>query len=192
MTGARACDTHLYKRDAYPIDLIAPAKILWRPVGPSPASDSGHDQDANSTKQKSKGKGKATADPNTDQQRTVWIWVHPSVYNNVIAELRICISLVLEAVRKGDPSADTLDVELADLRREVNVFEIMGPKASQVIRGALKPIGQDGREDFRKVSAVVLLHSSALTLRGLVLVLSCGFTVGGFSPKKYCDRVQSP
>ncbi len=39
---------------------------------------------------------------------------------------------------------------MADLREHLNVYEIMGPKASQIIKGALKPV-DDKREDFRKV-----------------------------------------
>lgn len=39
---------------------------------------------------------------------------------------------------------------MADLREHFNVFEIMGPKSSQVIKGALRPV-DDQRGEFRKV-----------------------------------------
>jgi ribonuclease P/MRP protein subunit POP1 len=42
-------------------------------------------------------------------------------------------------------------VEIADLRGSVNTFEIMGTKASQVIKGALSSVGDDDRQEFKKV-----------------------------------------
>lgn len=100
-----------------------------------------------------KGKHKESADVQPPgSQRTLWIWVHPSVFDEVFAELRLCISLTLETLKKASPSAENIvNVEIADLRQHLNVFEIMGPKASQVIRGALKPVFEDGRDDFKKV-----------------------------------------
>jgi ribonuclease P/MRP protein subunit POP1 len=166
------------------MDLIAPAKILWRPVSTSRTlgGENKNDKATGNTRQTSKGKEKVTANTDEDRQRTVWIWVHPSVYDEVICELRISISLTLEIVKLGNPSGSPVEVDLSDLRQELNVFEIMGPKASQVIRGALKPVEQDHRGDFKKVNKAAFVYKFTLTSRVLVLVFSCRFAVSGLSP----------
>ena len=159
VTGSRACDTHLYKRDAYPLDLIAPATILWRPAvnTPQAAPISTNQRISQRAKQRgtTRGKGKekdSLAAQVPEDQRVVWVWVHPSVFEEVFKELRVCVSLVLEKIKIANPSSqNSINVEIADLRQHLNVFEIMGPKSSQVIRGALKPVFEEGRDDFKKV-----------------------------------------
>lgn len=159
VTGSRACDTHLYKRDAYPLDLIAPATILWRPAANTQQAAPVSANQPISRRARWKGtartKGKekdSSAAQVPEDQRVVWVWVHPSVFEEVFKELRICVSLVLEKIKTANQSPqNTINVEIADLRQHLNVFEIMGPKASQVIRGALKPIFEDSRDDFKKV-----------------------------------------
>lgn len=149
----------MYKRDSYPLDLIGPAKILWRPLPGDPTYTSADQQNITSASQgkqrrqnKGKQKAKEAEQPSDDVQRTAWIWVHPSIYEQVYSELHICVALALEYVKESDPSiSEPLNVELADLRKDLNVFEIMGPKASQVIRGALKPVFDNWRADFSKV-----------------------------------------
>ena len=89
--------------------------------------------------------------------------MHPSVFHEVYIELRDATSFTLEKVKKsaqdGEPE---VIVEMADLRKRLNVFEIMGPKSSQVIKGALKHVLEDKREEFRKV-AVILYCQTLLT-----------------------------
>ncbi|KAF9230624.1 FAT domain-containing protein [Melanogaster broomeanus] len=48
-----------------------------------------------------------------------------------------------------DPEAHA-EIEIADLRGSINAFEVMGPKSSQVIKGALSPAGGEDRVDFKK------------------------------------------
>ena len=147
-TGARSCDTHLYKRGSYPFGLLAPITVLWKHLSQRPP-------EAVQVKPKpkgSKGKRKEREDSPEDSGRVVWVWVHPSVFEQVYLELQTAASFALEAVKKGNIAVDgKAEVEIADLREQVNVFEIMGPKSSQVIKGALKPVNEDGREAFKKV-----------------------------------------
>ena len=80
------------------------------------------------------------------------MWVHPSVFERVFVELRTAASFALEAAKEAArPSDPTYEVQVADLREQLNVFEIMGPKSSQVIKGSLKPVVEDSREEFKKV-----------------------------------------
>ncbi|KAI0087814.1 NUC188 domain-containing protein [Irpex rosettiformis] len=201
-TGARACDTHIYKRDAYPLDLIAPAKVLWRPVSGSSSSSNIRNSTSASTgehipkkasgpRKKGKERESATVQPPEDQ-RTVWIWVHPSVFDEIFQELSICISLSLEAIKIANPSSHST-VEIADLRQHLNVFEIMGPKASQIIRGAFKPAFDDGRDEFKKCwAALADLQSTASVPRNTVI----GFKVHdprlSFPPKNATVSIGNP
>lgn len=81
------------------------------------------------------------------------MWVHPSVFEVVFEELRLCVSFALDAIKQSNPdqAKPLAEVEVASLTNDVNMFEIMGPKASQVIRGALKPVADDDHEEFKKV-----------------------------------------
>lgn len=65
-------------------------------------------------------------------------------------ELRTAASFALEAAKQaGIPSDKAYEVQIANLREHVNVFEIMGPKSSQVIKGAMKPVAEDTRDEFK-------------------------------------------
>lgn len=177
MTGARTLETHIYKCGAYPFNLIAPVTIIWKPVfsppdpsspgDPSKASQpSATPQTSNPTseaasgsetrKRKRKGKEKETSSqsiPHADISRTVWIRSHPAVFDDIFSALQTTASLTLGAVRStsADTGSKYVEIELADLRGQVNVFEIMGPKSNQVIKGALTPVAEDKREEFKKV-----------------------------------------
>ena len=168
LTGARVCDTHLYRHKSYPYDLIAPMTVMWQPTvkttgqpdpadtaqGPSPPLPK-------SRKRRAKGKGKQKepnpAD-NAHPHRKVWIRVHPSAVHIAHQTLRTAASYALDAVRTAEPNRGEVEVEIADLREHVNVFEIMGPKSSQVIKGALKPTKDNVVDEFLKASALGLLQ----------------------------------
>jgi ribonuclease P/MRP protein subunit POP1 len=72
------------------------------------------------------------------------------VFDDIFAALRGSASLVLQAEKQRHKDVHA-EVEIADLRGSVNTFEIMGPKASQVIKGALSSVGDDDRQEFKKV-----------------------------------------
>lgn len=141
LTGARAIDTFIYGYNKYPYNLLGPATVLWHATSQEPAKPEARS---------AKGKEKATTDSDdiTQRIRLVWVRVHPSITGAVYQALRISASFALDAAKQEDRVAE---VEIADMREHFNVFEIVGPKSSQVIKGALKPIA-DQRQDFKKVS----------------------------------------
>ena len=123
-------------------------------------------------KQRKKGRGKApgtgtlpsevvqpaqpsftTHSSSSDKLRTIWIRSHPAVFEEVFSALQNAASFALAFLKKAFPTEDVqkFEVEIADLRETINVFEIMGPKSNQVLKGALAPVGEDKREDFKKV-----------------------------------------
>jgi ribonuclease P/MRP protein subunit POP1 len=164
--GSRALETHIYKVGSYPFDLIAPISIIWKPVAylssstedgsagkAQPSKDSGSASQKNTEKRrkKRKGKEKEKAQPASEGTRLVWLRSHPSVFDGVFSSLRAAASLALDIAKRsmGEEEKD-IDVEIADLRGQINVFEIMGPKSSQVLKGAL-PVPQDQKEEFTQV-----------------------------------------
>ena len=113
---------------SYPYDLAGPVTVLWCPTA-SPDSD----DLARST-------------------RTVWVVCHPSIFESAFRSLSISSSLAVEASESDDKRRHK--VQIVDLRGKFNIFELMGPKSSQVIKGALVPI-LDGRcEELTHVSPV--------------------------------------
>jgi ribonuclease P/MRP protein subunit POP1 len=131
----------MYKPNAYPFDLISPATIIWRPP-PSPTLP-------NPPVASKKGKEKEVpAIDTSNTTRTIWIRSHPSVFDNIFQSLKDCISETLSAV----PGEAEEEIELSDLRDSVNAFDVMGPKASQVIKGALRLVKGEDREELKKVS----------------------------------------
>ncbi|KAI0076322.1 POP1-domain-containing protein [Panus rudis PR-1116 ss-1] len=162
VTGARACDTHMHKYNSYPFDLLGPATVIWQPLAPSSKSSSeeeksGSDEQTEPTnasgkrKRKGKSKGKEKVQDNPPpSSKIVWVKVHPSIFEVVFQQLRLSASYVLEEVKKTRPNEPETIVEIADLRDKMNIFEILGPKSSQIIKGALKPVAEDKREEFKK------------------------------------------
>jgi ribonuclease P/MRP protein subunit POP1 len=174
LTGARVLDTHIYKPGSYPFDLIAPINIIWKPpqlvndIEPTGKQSTSTKTPASTKEKQAKrkrgGKGKEKADvrqtsavpadlSDTDG-RTVWIRSHPVVFDEVFSALQMSASMTLEAFKRSPGATQLLstEVEIADLREHINVFEIMGPKSNQVLKGALTPVGEDKREEFKKVS----------------------------------------
>ena len=174
------------------------------PMGEMPANGSKRKK-----KNKGKGKGKETeqvqipeADVNTlafppdmDVSRTVWIRIHPAAFDDSLAALQTASSLALRTIKR-DLKLQTdkvFEVEIADLRGQLNAFEIMGPKSSQVIKGALVPIGDDQREEFKKVCGGSQSDLDFFILtRALVLVVLRKFTDDGFTSSWHGNWLQSP
>ncbi|KAG0698380.1 ribonucleases P/MRP protein subunit POP1-domain-containing protein [Suillus ampliporus] len=168
MSGARVLETDLYKQGSYPFDLIAPVTIMWRPLPAGNTSASTKAPSAEgSSKRKRKGKDKQNIPANAG--RAIWVRSHPAVFDDVFEALQKSASLVLEAEKQRHKDV-YVEVEIADLRGSVNVFEIMGPKASQVIKGALSPVGDDDRQEFKKFwSSLNDLQTTASLPRGIVI-----------------------
>lgn len=124
---------------------------MWRPLAAQPAVDL------------VEAPSKSKANENPALERTVWIRAHPAVHDQIFDALHDSASSVLDSFKKGSASDIPVEVEIVDMRGKINIFEIMGPKTSQVLKGALQPV-EDSREEFKKVRNLLLLHKSLLML----------------------------
>ncbi|KJA21170.1 hypothetical protein HYPSUDRAFT_67916 [Hypholoma sublateritium FD-334 SS-4] len=162
--GTRALETHMYKRNMYPYDLITPLTVIWRPqsISSLPPNDR-------------KGKGKETMDfaptlSNSSSIRTVWLKFHPSAEPAVLDALKEAASWTLAQHRKILENSSDVSFEIVNLQAQFNVFEIMGPKSSQVLRGSLSPVNSDIREDFSQFwSSLINLQSAGSIPRGMII-----------------------
>ncbi|KIK69651.1 hypothetical protein GYMLUDRAFT_212368 [Collybiopsis luxurians FD-317 M1] len=172
-SGARVSKTFIYEPNAYPHGLICPIHVMWRarlPVNP-----------VMSKSQKGKGKEKQAQSDSLKDLRTVWIRFHPCVFSEVFSALRTSISYVLEVSRK---QGSEVEIELADIRGDIGIFEIMGPKSNQVLRGALSPVMAGAGDEFKKFwGSLGNLQCSGSVPTGMIV----GFTVNDprlrFPPK---------
>ena len=175
MTGARTAETYLYGYNKYPYNLIGPATVLWH-ADPSLVASAQPSAISRGKQGKGKGKQKAAAEEQNDPKhrtRVVWVRVHPTVTELAHEAIRLSASFALGAAKQAGRKAE---VEIADLREQFNIFDIVGPKSSQVIKGALKPV-DDKREDFKKVASY---YYSWFTLTDARAVL------GFFEPHTIC------
>ena len=92
-------------------------------------------------------KGKAKEPPIETTMRTAWVRVHPTIQADAFKTLKLAASTALDELRQSSQHAGKeYTVEVANLRDAVNVFEIMGPKSSQVLKGSLTPVEGQGKE----------------------------------------------
>ncbi|TDL22253.1 POP1-domain-containing protein [Rickenella mellea] len=196
LSGSRVCDIHMYKPLSYPFGLIGPTAVMWQPCDPTPQVPPAA-TNASQKKKKKKGKSKETATDSTPvakqpaSGRRIWVICHPLIYQDVYSALQSACSNALDAIRAA--GGDVVEIELADLRQQMNVFEIMGPKASQVIKGALTPVKEEeNSKEFKQFwSTLAHLQSSGSVPRGMVI----GFTVQDprldFPPKNAKAHIDS-
>jgi ribonuclease P/MRP protein subunit POP1 len=170
-SGSRILNTHIYKTASYPFHLIAPATIIWKPVTGPPTQGQSTDveyvaapvpQQAEAAMSMKKGKRRGrklkAATKEEGNLRTAWIRFHPAVFNEVFETLKTSISSVLEDIQRkqqflgSKDKPDEVNVFLSDLRGQVNAFEIMGPRASQILKSVLSPTSGEDREEFKKVN----------------------------------------
>lgn len=103
-----------------------------------------------------------------EETRTIWIRCHPAVFTTVLSTLKSAVSLSIDALKRSPGhSENSYSVEVIDLRESINVFEITGPKSSQVVRGALTPTIANHTGEFKKVRHIeslpwsyLIVHSS--------------------------------
>ncbi|KAF5382413.1 hypothetical protein D9615_002972 [Tricholomella constricta] len=187
-TGLRALETHIYKPGSYPFDLISPLTVIWKPLpsdsapvvetpNRSDAQKEGNATDSSTSKRKRKVKGKGKekeqehpqSPSNSETSRVVWLRVHPSAYKDVLSSLQMSASLTLDAAKRDNEGKD-FEVEIADLRGQVNAFEIMGPKSNQVLRGTLSPVPHDQRAEFKTFwSCLANLQTSGEISHGIIV-----------------------
>ncbi|KDQ20858.1 hypothetical protein BOTBODRAFT_320829 [Botryobasidium botryosum FD-172 SS1] len=189
--GGRACETYIYGMSTYPFGLISPVTIIWRP---SEASESSTLPEKKSRKED--GAAHETTVPLTSPKRTVWLRAHPSAYDDVCRSLKQSITAVLDAARMVEGkleqiTEDDYSIEFSDLRDRFNAFEIMGPKSSQVIRGALS-LGKSekGRPEVKKVwNALMNLQTPGSVPRAMIIGLKVYDPRLNFPPKNAQPRV---
>lgn len=170
ITGGRACETHVYKHASYPFALLGPMTIIWQSLSSEGNSLCAAEPLSRPEKEKKRGKGKGKEKQTDDStspepstvSRVIWIRCHPAIFEDVFESLRTSASYVLEQSKKKDPQVHA-EIEIADLRGCINAFEIMGPKSSQVIKGALSLVGNDDRKDVKKVGRFQLNIPTCLT-----------------------------
>ncbi|KAF8158346.1 ribonucleases P/MRP protein subunit POP1-domain-containing protein [Crassisporium funariophilum] len=181
--GSRTHETHFYKTNSYPFDLIGPVTIIWQPLNthrPSEQSSAASSKGKAASTKHDKGKEKEqTLLPSQKEStsmgsRTVWLRFHPSMHDDVFNTLTEVASLTLAKLGAPHRQDQEANVEIADLKGHVNIFEIIGPKSSQVIKGAVSPVPSEGRDDFLKFwSSLTNLQCAGSIPRGMVI----GFTV---------------
>lgn len=163
-SGSRQAQTTLYIPCSYPRDLLCPATVLWQSlpisIGTEPEA------------------GPSRQPLSTDPERKIWIRFHACSHAEVWGALRKAITQVLEDIKRearDEKSAgkekkngkgksrekpeidgegeDEVRVELNDIRDTVNVFEIVGPKAGRVLKGALGALVKgEERSEMKEVS----------------------------------------
>jgi ribonuclease P/MRP protein subunit POP1 len=130
-TGGRMAEVTLHRYREWPAGMIGPAEILWRPQQTPSTSDR-------------KGKRKQVGNPVEDsaKKRHLWIRIHPAIFDETHKTLVKAISSYYQ--RREARSADgDIGVEMKDLRGTMNSFEIMGPRAVQILEGILDPCRTD-------------------------------------------------
>ncbi|KDR82747.1 hypothetical protein GALMADRAFT_238256 [Galerina marginata CBS 339.88] len=185
LSGSRVLETYIYKVASYPYDLVAPVTIIWKPLSKATSDP----EVLNQSSASKKGKGKETQhspanDSTQSNSRSVWLRFHPSAKTAVVDILKQAASNALASYKITCKDGQEAILEIADLTGQINVFEIMGPKSSQVIKGALSPVSTEIREDFSQFwSSLTNLQSSGSVPRGMVI----GFKVNDprlrFPPK---------
>lgn len=153
LSGSRTIDTHIYKLDCYPYDLIGPASVMWRPL-PVPTVEQTSERDKGGSVN-DKGKGTATAQTpqaNSLRVRSLWIRFHPSVNNDMLDALKQVATQTLSEYKEQYRESEELKVEMVDRKGQMNVFEILGPKSSQILKGSLRLVATDKRKDFLQVN----------------------------------------
>lgn len=132
LNGKRQGSLHLFKADAYPMGALGCVTFIWKPVENAKADD-------------------------TDDRRTIWIFVHASFYRDVVNE--ICTVFDLKDFECESEQAEddkpldvtlkirqkvnrkrnvTSNVELTELKDQLNYFRLTGPLSQAVLSNALK------------------------------------------------------
>ncbi|KAI5827937.1 POP1-domain-containing protein [Schizophyllum commune Tattone D] len=182
--GSRAFNTYIYEFQTYPLALVSPASIIWQPRNSIPQKPA--------NKSQGKGKGKAattvggTSTPTNPaaEKRTLWLRCHADAFKWVFQILQRSVTFALDTYNKAHPDEPSQDVEIADLRGELNIFEIMGPQANQVLRGALRAVPRGEGEFDQFWASLKDLQTSGAVPRNMIV----GFTVDDprlrFPPKR--------
>jgi ribonuclease P/MRP protein subunit POP1 len=105
------------------------------------------------------------------ENRTLWIRTHPAALKSAIASLK--------SAHQQFSANDQLDI--ADLSGDVNAFELVGPRTSQVIHGAFHPVN-GGREAAQVCHWITVYDAIWLTVDQFWRALGNARSPGNFSP----------
>ena len=128
----------------YPFGLVGPVEVFWR-------STSGKEATGVSGEGNVKGKRKEAQQEASVAHATAWLRCHPLIYSDILACMRQTIKACVFAAQS---KKESVEIELADLRDQFNIFELVGPKSSQVIHGALTLMKDDKREELTQVGVL--------------------------------------
>lgn len=120
----------MYEASSWPKGLVTPATLIWRPIVRAPTATSFSEPSVPAHE---------PANTSSTSARSLWIRVHPAALKDVMTSIKAAVSQLAVADQ----------VEIADLSGDLNAFEMVGPRTSQVIHGALK-LAANGAE-ARKV-----------------------------------------
>lgn len=153
-SGAREGTLDLYKPDAYPFGALGRVSFIWRP----------HDAEQ------------------PTPTRQLWLFVHPSIYHDVVDEIRWLFELddqPLPDKPTDQASPDHLpptitysnqakQIELSELKDNFNRFRLTGPLTQSVLASAFKckplhPNDMTWYGDFSKASLGADAHRSQST-----------------------------
>jgi ribonuclease P/MRP protein subunit POP1 len=179
LSGIRGWETAIYEAESYPFGYIGPTFIIWKAM--STGSHTSQSRGVSPTVTKSKGnrkreqakrkdseiyelicqvftmlmeEGVSASQPESPDRttRTIWIRCHPSIFSSILSTLKKAVSLTLDTMKKSPVHIqNAYYVEVVDLRDSTNVFELTGPKSSQVIHGALTPMIANQKDELEKV-----------------------------------------
>ncbi|ESK94957.1 rnase p protein subunit [Moniliophthora roreri MCA 2997] len=188
-SGARALDTHFYEPNFYPFHLICPVTIMWEPP-PVQSHKQLNSKQKKWNRGKGRGSGQQQAGSNPPLKR-VWLRCHPATFDAAFKALHSATSSVLEDLQTFESTP--VEIEIADMRGEINVFEIMGPKSSRVLKGALSPVMDGASDEFKKFWASLgNIQSPGAVPRNMII----GFTVHDprlkFPPKNATVQANNP
>lgn len=142
---------------------------MWRALTPNKPSNAADAPKSKKGKGKGKEKEKELSQLPIDRDfRTIWIRFHPAVVDKVLSALSASTSQVLDILKQ---KGSIVNVELANITGEVGIFEIMGPKSNQVLRGALSPVIAGMCDDFQRVCVTIFITIFSLLLKTSFVVL---------------------
>ncbi|KAG9057294.1 hypothetical protein FS842_007652 [Serendipita sp. 407] len=176
--GSRICYAEMYEDASYPFGFISPVQVIWEPRTSSPK----HTKPAGGPKSTETETQQESRQKTTDDNRRIWLRLHPMSYEKASRALTNAVMSVLELERlAGNPS---VAVEIADLRDHFCCFDLIGPKSSQVIHGALvldKLQNEEQKKHFW--SRLATLRTPAGCSRGMTIGLHVHDPRLNFPPK---------
>ncbi len=144
LSGAEEGEVLLYERDKYPTGAIAPVQFFWLPC--------------QSVKNSSSGEGADSAEGNCAAERSLWLWVHAAVFDQVFHGLQEAVHAPPPTPASSQPFPASADIEVGaasaahragvpaplrpvtvvSLARDFARFELRGAKTNEVLSELLR------------------------------------------------------